>query len=727
MTDFAWYLPCCLVLAGLFWLAGWALPEALFGPRRHSRAERASIAIAFGGLLLPLPLYFLWHVLPAGVALLLAVVVCAGGGWLLRRWSGTNSLLQRRDIAAEAAPTNPALPSPPSLTIALLSLALLWALMEGTLLLQVGERHQCALTDYPKHFALSWSLGHYGLPLKNPWWAVGGAPRQGSYYLLSYLPHSALWSALGGRGPALSAWLAARAAMGCISFIVLVLLAAQVCGASGVGLWIALMMATWAGGIRIVWLALLHRSDLVYFAWPIGPPVDNWSSLFHWTFQHVVGLAICVAALVAASQPTKAKLIVVPVLLAALVGTSAVLALMVLAPFTLCLVLLPWEDAGAGSRPAPTEAGHTSDPRVGQEGGRAGRAASRLRTWALPLILAVLLCGVVALQYRMPGSDRSLPLGFRGWLPFFTRLEPMLHETHVPRILIPALRLFSPFVWGLMIFGLPFVTALYGLWLARRERLRLPALLQAVTILAGLSFVFSQILCSTTHTEELFRRGIMPYCLGVLLWGVLGAQWALERWRAAQRGKRRGLLLHAIGAGCAALLLLGAVTTGWELYHYGLRTPCAYGSRNVYMPSAQVAAWRFVRHHTPSQAHVLANMEPWGPSLAQYYCQRQLVLGGVMGEPLVFTRDTAGLQHDHDWLHKVAREAPTEELARVLRQVGADYVVLGRDEVWTIEGSPGKPPLTVPYWGNMDRFRDPRFFAVEYETGRFLVVKVKGG
>jgi hypothetical protein len=32
---------------------------------------------------------------------------------------------------------------------------------------------------------------------------------------------------------------------------------------------------------------------------------------------------------------------------------------------------------------------------------------------------------------------------------------------------------------------------------------------------------------------------------------------------------------------------------------------------------------------------------------------------------------------------------------------------------------------TFAYWGHPDRFRDPRFFAVEYEAEGYLVVRVK--
>jgi hypothetical protein len=585
--------------------------------------------------------------------------------------------------------------------------------MEGTLLLQVGPRHQCALSpDYPKHFALSWSLGHYGLPLKNPWWAVGGEPRHGGYYVFSYLPPSALWSALGERGPTLSAWLGARAALGCAAFLVLVLVVVQLCGASRLGLWIALMMATWAGGIRIVYLAFPHDPNMVYFPWPTGPRVSSWSELYHWAFQHATGPTICLAALAAAGQPSRAKLIVIPALLATLVGTSVLMALMMFPPFVFCLVALNWGEVGAGLKPAST-----------------GQVVSRLRSWALPLLAAAILSGIIALQYRSPGTPQGIPIAFRGWFPLFTRLAPLVDETHLPRALIPAFRLLSPFVWGLMIFGISFVTACDGLIRAWRERRRLPVTLQALTVLAGFSFVFAQVFRLTLRTDELFLRGIVFFSLGVLIGGALGAQRAWERGTQKPPGPATaGPRLIVTWCGYAlllVLLLLAAATTGWELYHYGLRTPRAYALRHVLMPSAQVAAWRFVREHTPPNAHLFCNMDPWGPQLAQYYCQRQLVLGGGTMEAVSLTRDAAGLERDYQWLQQVAREAPTEKLARVLQQIGADYVVLGRNETRTLAGPPGPRPLTVLYWGNTARFRDPRFFAVEYEAGGFLVVAVK--
>lgn len=700
MLDLMWYLPCCVMLGGLFWLAGWAIPEVLFRDRPRSRLERVLIAITFGSLLLPLPLYFAWQVLPAGAALLLALAVCAGGGWLLRRW-------RQPEVASEVAPTSgvaagAAATSPPAssrIPIAILGLAMLWALGEGTTLLQIGETGNCAFFDYPKHMAVSWSLAHYGLPFKNPWWAVPEA-RQGAYYMFSYLPHSALWSVVDGRGADLSAWLAARAAVACVGCIVAILLLAQRCGVSRLGLWFGLMILTFAGDIRLLFLPLRDEPDLAHLAWRFGPQVLGWSQWYHWVPQHTAAFTIYVAVLAAAPQRTKAKFIVIPALLGALAGTSVFVAMT--APFlVLCLLAFNWQD------------GYTE--RLGQ----------RLRVWAIPLIGALVLGGLVALAYRAPGAERGFPFGFQfpDWYPFFARLDLLFNERLLPPYLIPSFWLLSPFVWGVIAIGFAFATGLYGLVRARRERVRLPVMLQAITLGAALSFMIAQSVTYTGPYDELFRRVIMPFVLGATLWGMVGAQWALERFRwpwQATRWADRAKALWYLGG--ATLLALGAATTGWELYHFGLRTPAAYRQMHTAASPARVAAWRFVREHTLKDAHIFLNMELEGPHLAQYYCQRQMVLAGKIERTIVFIQNVSEIvQRDYDWLAQVAANPSAEQTARALRSAGADYVVVGLDEVRPLQGT----ERTVPYWGNAERFRDERFFSVEYEADGYLVVRVK--
>ena len=111
-----------------------------------------------------------------------------------------------------------------------------------------------------------------------------------------------------------------------------------------------------------------------------------------------------------------------------------------------------------------------------------------------------------------------------------------------------------------------------------------------------------------------------------------------------------------------------------------------------------------------------------------------MVLAGGLFEPLVLTQDQPGLQRDEErLLNTVACPVglvacnSAEGTARALHEAGADYVVLGLSEKLVIPDPQERPgrERTFAYWGHPDRFRDPRFFTVEYEAEGYLVVRVK--
>jgi len=647
LVPSAWVaLPAGVVLTLI--LPGWFLIGALRGLDRHAGRLWVAFAASFAGV--PVVLSWVWRVSNDRWAILAALVALNAVLWLLG--SGGR-------CANGGAPM---FISPRARRFFGVMVAFVAACVFGSYWVpeaagRVGVR---AAHDYVKHHAVLYSLEHYRLPLRNVFYAAEpGTP----YYYYQYYYHlaAALKKLSAGRVSNGLAFGVTSAMLAAVFVALVYLLAREVTGSENGALLAAACVSVVGGWDAVpVLIRVLsgHPPPIVLDSWAPCPwRIHNLMTQFMWCPQHVAAVVTLMLGALWLRRAPQARwwLVIGPVLLAGILGTSAYLAMAVYAAVGGYVLLRLW-----ASRREPARLGRLAVGLVAVAG------------------LTVLLGGWQAWGYhlmnqRYPGGLTVVWDRFDyAWLGRLLPAGPLANYLDAPWILLVDL-------------GLPalaMVVVSRDVW----RRLWADPGLRVVLLAGVIGTVTLFTVHSTTNPIDYgFRVTAKP--LQVIAAICAGAVLVNEQVRGPVRRWRRVLLVGGV--------LLGLPVGLYEAPLMAVRTLLITPADR---PDS--GALRYLRDGAPREAVVQA--DPMDRVSLPQLIERQM---GVCdpNDPHVrvfFPQDFERMRRLAELVEQGLRADSADRSHAALRAVGATHVLLGRRE--------------RERFGAMSQFDDPAWFERVY-------------
>ena len=644
----------------LCYLPGRYLMAALGVGQRWDRAGRLVLAVALSTCVLPVVLNPLWHWTNDGWRLLIAVGVLLTFGGLVAA-----ILKARRQIVSDAGNAWPSFALRRTRVVLAILLAFVTIAVVGTYWPDEwgGVAVPAQIHDYIKHDAVLLSLQERPLPLGNPFFAPE-ADGPVYYYDFFYLIPATARAVV----PQVSIALAfgVHAALLAISVMLMAYLLVRRITQSDAPATLAALLATVVGGLDIVALVILHKPMITLDGWADTlVRIHNLLTQMVWTPQNVMGLLILLLAAYLLSEKGwwRGWLLLGPVLGAALVGGTIWVAAAVM-PAVALLVLFELRHVRTDVRT------------VAVRFGVAAVVAALMVAISLPT-----LWGYAEMSAR---HGKSLTFEWHYQLyAFLGRLSPpgvlsnLLDLPWVLAVEFGALLLFAAVlprkVWrrswddpGVRLLVLGAAVALVG-FVTVRSHFAYNDFGQKVILAAqGAGVVLSAMLIAPTVAPPRW-------------WNPLG--WTL--WPEWSRGRRR-----AVAVLVAACLVLGlpvalfqtplAMARRWLPMSGKLRSVVPANAR---LARQEAAAGQFVRHELDADAVIQTHWVTERLDLLQIG-HRQIGVMPLERDTMVFLpRDTDAVQAAIDRLAAVLlHEAPAEQVAATLRDLGVTHVYVGEIE-----------------------------------------------
>jgi hypothetical protein len=557
------------------------------------------------------------------------------------------------------------------------------------------------MADWFKHYGVSWSIRHTGVPPADIFFY--GDPTRGklSYYYFFHLTVATLDLLHGGPSSIYFSFVI-LSLTGAITFVLLFyLLARRVLANTNAALW-SLLFVTFVGGLDVIPMIpyTIQRFQQQFPGEPLTfltlvgvNHIDGWAPApqlrlnalyvhYLWVPQHVAGLlAFCLGLYYFSEVRARFRLVIVaPFLLLAMLGHSAWIAMI---GFT-CLTLYALFDLGQHWRAAQKQA--------------LGRLFSGYALVAVAFLIIALPLARELLSQDAPKSGLVFEIPQAGSWPPLTPFKTYFGNT-------PWFRLLDLPIHYFFELGASLVCGLAGWWLFKNRHPDEPLLpLLTLTILLG--FITISSLASGRAwasmgfilNNDLGIRAIMPAQAALALFAgyFLAHLPTLRQTRWLKAG---------IGAGVGLLMLVGLLAFGWEAW--------AMGAGKYFKPPRLDAAAYQALQAMPSVTEPLAVVKHRTHDNASAY---QLMFGDR--SPGFFTVEAAVFHPD---------------LRQVIYQFGLSrFAFLNRLPVWSYQMF-REMYANYVYVGPIDRaddlypekFGDPTYFERVYEENDIAIYKVR--
>lgn len=422
------------------------------------------------------------------------------------------------------------------------------------------------MADWFKHYGVSWSIRHTGVPPADIFFY--GDPTRGklSYYYFFHLTVAALDLLHAGQSSIYFSFVTLTLTAAISFVLVFYLLARAVLAKTSAALW-SLLFVTLVGGLDVIPMVpyTLQRFNQQFSNAPLTLTaliginhIDSWAPApqlrlnafyvhYLWVPQHVAGLlAFWLGLYYFRETRSRIRLLVIaPFLLLAMLGHSVWIAMIGFG----CLTLYALFDLGQRWRAGEKQA--------------LKRSFSAYAVVAVAFLIIVLPLARELLSQDAPKSGLVFEIPMGGSWPPLTPFKTYFGNTSFTRLLDLPIHYFFEL-------GAALVCGLAGWWLFKKERRDEP-LLPLLTLVIVLGFVTISSVASGrawtdmgfTLNNDLGIRAIMPAQAALALF----AGYFLAKLPAL---RQPSWLKVAIGMAVGVMILLGALATGWELWAMGI-------------------------------------------------------------------------------------------------------------------------------------------------------------